>query len=211
MSTNRQRYGVLLAMLVAAFFLQGVGADGDVAIVVVTALLGGAVVIALGTADVVRWAVRLAALVALGLVVLAAVDPDGAATRVGNALLVSIGPPAVAIGVIRGMRQRGAVTIAAVVGVLCIYLMVGMLFAFVFGAVDRLGGSPFFANGGDADTPNLLYFSFTTLATVGYGDFTARSDLGHTLAVFEALVGQIYLVTVVSVLVANLRRREPSA
>jgi hypothetical protein len=54
-----------------------------------------------------------------------------------------------------------------------------------------------------------LYFSFTTLTTVGYGDLTARTDLGHTLAVFEALIGQIYLVTVVSLIVGNLRRRLP--
>ena len=54
---------------------------------------------------------------------------------------------------------------------------------------------------------NCLYFSFTTLTTVGYGDFTARSDLGHTLCVFEMLIGQIYLVTVVSLIVSNLPPR----
>ena len=53
---------------------------------------------------------------------------------------------------------------------------------------------------------NCLYFSFTTLTTVGYGDFVARTDLGHTLCVFEMLIGQIYLVTVVSLIVSNLRR-----
>jgi hypothetical protein len=42
---------------------------------------------------------------------------------------------------------------------------------------------------------------------VGYGDLTARGDLGHTLSVFEALIGQIYLVTVVSLIVGNLGRR----
>jgi voltage-gated potassium channel Kch len=54
-----------------------------------------------------------------------------------------------------------------------------------------------------------VYFSFATLTTVGYGDLTARTDLGRTLAVMEALLGQLYLVTVVSVGVANLvpRRR----
>ena len=59
---------------------------------------------------------------------------------------------------------------------------------------------------------NCLYFSFTTLTTVGYGDLTAASNLGHTLAMSEALVGQIYLVTVVSLIVGNLglRRREPA-
>jgi len=82
-----------------------------------------------------------------------------------------------------------------------------MFFASAYGAIDRLGGAPFFANGGTASTANFLYFSFTSLTTVGYGDFTARADLGHTLAVSEALMGQIYLVTVVSVIVSNLRRR----
>jgi hypothetical protein len=53
---------------------------------------------------------------------------------------------------------------------------------------------------------HCLYFSFTTLATVGYGDFVARTDLGHTLAISEALIGQIYLVTVVSLIISNLRR-----
>ena len=51
-----------------------------------------------------------------------------------------------------------------------------------------------------------LYFSFTCLTTIGFGDLTARTDLGHTLSVFEGLIGQIYLVTVVSLIVANLGR-----
>ena len=54
--------------------------------------------------------------------------------------------------------------------------------------------------------PHQLYFSFTTLTTVGYGDYTAASNLGHTLAMAEALIGQIYLVTVVAVIVSNLGR-----
>ena len=45
----------------------------------------------------------------------------------------------------------------------------------------------------------------------GYGDFTARTNLGHTLSVSEALLGQIYLVTVVSLIVANLGRSRPAA
>jgi hypothetical protein len=92
-------------------------------------------------------------------------------------------------------------------GVLALYLLLGMLFALSYGAIDRLGGDPVFAGGEDATASRCLYFSFTTLTTVGYGDIVTRSDLGHTLAVFEALLGQIYLVTVVSVLVSNLRRR----
>jgi voltage-gated potassium channel Kch len=55
-----------------------------------------------------------------------------------------------------------------------------------------------------------VYFSYVTLATVGYGDYTPAGDLGRTLVVGEALLGQLYLVTVVALLVSRLARR-PSA
>ena len=89
-------------------------------------------------------------------------------------------------------------------GVLALYMLIGMLFAFVYGTIDYVSDTPFFAGGEVATVSRCLYFSFTTLTTVGYGDLTAGTDLGHTLAVFEALLGQIYLVTVVSVIVSNL-------
>src|SRR4051794_10890002 len=126
--------------------------------------------------------------------------------RVANALLVAIGPPVVALGVARGFRRNGHVTVQAILGVLCIYLLIGLFFAFVFGAIERIGGQPFFANGDTATTPRCIYFSSTTLSTVGYGDLTSRTDVGHMLSVIEALLGQIYLATVVSLFVGNLRR-----
>ena len=50
------------------------------------------------------------------------------------------------------------------------------------------------------------YFSYVTLSTVGYGDFTADNDGGRTLAMLEALLGQAFLVTIVAMVVANLGR-----
>ena len=61
--------------------------------------------------------------------------------------------------------------------------------------------------GTDGTLATRLYFSYATLCTVGYGDYTAASDLGHTLAVSEALLGQLYLVTVVALLVSRVRPR----
>ena len=58
-----------------------------------------------------------------------------------------------------------------------------------------------------ATTPDFLYFSFITQTTVGYGDFTAAGDLGRALAVLEALTGQLYLVTIIAVLVSRLSGR----
>ena len=55
-----------------------------------------------------------------------------------------------------------------------------------------------------------MYFSFTVLTTTGFGDYTAATSVGRALAVVEMLLGQLYLVTIIGVLVGNLagRRRE---
>ncbi len=59
---------------------------------------------------------------------------------------------------------------------------------------------------------DFVYYSFVTLTTVGYGDLTASTGIGRMLSVTEALVGQLYLVTVVAILVSNLgRNRKPAA
>jgi len=70
-----------------------------------------------------------------------------------------------------------------------------------------LGHGSFFAQGTDGTRPIRLYFSYVTLATIGYGDYTAAGNLGHALAVLEALIGQLYLVTVVAVIVTRLGGR----
>jgi hypothetical protein len=212
----RERYGLLLVVLVASFGIQGIAPEGTVWRGVVTVLLGTASLIAFRAADMPARRFRIAAaLVAavVGAAIVALVAGDNrlaaAFTGVANALLVGLAPPSIVVGVVRSMRAHGAVTVAALYGALCLYLLLGMFFAFVYGAIDQIGGEPFFAGGIDATPTRSIYFSLTTLTTVGYGDLTAGSNLGHTLSVTEALVGQIYLVTVVSVVVANLvpRRR----
>jgi hypothetical protein len=133
-------------------------------------------------------------------------DVGDGAVRLMNAALVALGPPAIAVGVVHDLRSSGRVRLEAVLGVLSLYMLLGMAYGFLYGAIDRFGGDPFFAGGDPATVSSCLYFSFTTLATVGYGDLVARTDLGHTVAVSEALIGQIYLVTVVSLIVSNLGR-----
>jgi Ion channel len=206
-----RRYGVLLAVTLVLLAVQGVVRPGDVQQITVAALAGTSLLLAFRAAQVAR-AVFVAAVVVAGLGLIFAIvrvtvgGIDEGAARAINAAVLLLGPPAVALGVIRDLRSSGQVRVEAVMGVLSLYILVGMLFAFVYGAVDHLGGEPFFASDADATVSRCLYFSFTTLTTVGYGDFVARSDLGHTLAVFEALIGQIYLVTVVSLIVGNLGR-----
>ena len=208
---RRERYSLLLGAITLAFALQGIATPHAIEQAIVSILLSITLLLALSTGEakpkVMQAAMLLAACVVLASVVEAANgNIDGRATRIANGLLVGLAPPAIIIGVIRGLRARQAVTLEAVFGVLCVYLLLGMFFAFVYGSIDHVGGGSFFAGGQQATVSRCLYFSFSTLTTAGFGDFTAQSNLGHTLCVFEALVGQIYLVTVVALIVANLGR-----
>lgn len=209
---RRQRYGAVLVAIFVAFLLQGIAAPSKWVQMLVSVLLGVMLLLAL-------WETRappilmLPAIVIVVCVVLnsiveaAAGDVDGAATRLSDALLVALTPPAIVIGVGRDLRARREVTLETVFGVLSVYLLIGMFFGNVYVSIDRLGGSPFFAGGQPANVANGIYFSFTSLTTVGYGDLTARTSLGHTLSVWEGLMGQIYLVTVVALIVSHLGPR----
>ena len=208
---RRERYGVLLLAILAAFAVQGIATPGPWEQVIVSTLLAATVLLALRAAEskprVMRPALVVAVLVVIASILEAAAgNVDGVAPRLANLLLIALAPGAIVVGVVRSLRAQGSVTLEAVFGVLCLYILAGMAFALVYGALDRISGS-FFSNGIDATGARCLYFSFTTLTTVGYGDLTAKSNLGHTLSVTEALLGQIYLVTIVSVIVSNLRPR----
>jgi len=120
-----------------------------------------------------------------------------------NALLVGAAPVVIA----RSLVRRRVVDIHTVMGALCIYVLLGMLWAFGFGAIGAFSSGPFFAQSGHTNVADYLYFSFVTLTTVGYGDYTAAGTAGHTFAVTEALVGPVYLVTVVALLVSRMRVR----
>lgn len=210
-----QRYGLLLLALTAAFAIQGIANPSAWEDVLVTCLLSVTLLLSLWVGEV-KPAFRTAVMVIVGAAVLVSVirSANGAfddrSSRVANGLLVALAPPAIVLGVVRDLRATRTVTFQSVFGVLCVYLLLGMLFAYIYGAIDRVSGSPFFAGGTPATVSNCLYFSFTTLTTVGYGDLTASTNLGHTLSVSEALLGQIYLVTIVSLIVANLGRRGAS-
>jgi hypothetical protein len=211
MNSGRGRYGLLLVATVLSLGVQGAVPPTALQRVVVTVLAGAAMLLAFRAA---RLAPRLlagAAVVAVAAVAVSVLQAvagevgDGAA-RAMNALVLALGPPAVAVGIVRDLRASGEVRLEAVMGALSLYLLVGMLFGALYGVFDRVSDDAFFAGGEEATVSRCVYFSFTTLTTVGFGDLTAGPDAARTLAVFEALLGQIYLVTIVSLIVTNLGR-----
>jgi hypothetical protein len=218
MTGSRQRYGMLLLALFATFFFSGIAQPGYLQRVIGTILVGATLMLALYAAEVPPRRMRIAGAVILAVVVgvvIASVAGEGrivvGIAAIANALLLALAPPAVVIGVVRNLRATGSVTLTVVAGALCLYLLLGLFFAFTYTAIQNLGGAPFFANGAAATSDRSVYFSFVTLATVGYGDYTGRTNFGHTLSVTEALLGQIYLVTVVATLVARVAPRRVAA
>ncbi len=117
---------------------------------------------------------------------------------------VVLTPIAITSGLVKHFREEGGVTVTTMFGVLCLYLLIGLAFGTVYSAVDEVGDESFFTTG-DATRDDFLYYSFSTLTTTGYGDLTAATNVGRSLSVTEALIGQIYLVTIVAVIVSNLR------
>jgi hypothetical protein len=103
------------------------------------------------------------------------------------------------------------VTTETVLGAVCVYLLLGFSFAFIFSGLAAVSSTPFFIGKLQATTNDFLFFSFTTLTTVGYGNLVPAGTVGQTFAMLEALSGQIYLVIVVARLVSLWGQARPTS
>jgi hypothetical protein len=97
---------------------------------------------------------------------------------------------------------------------LSLYLLFGLIFALIFSVIEELlPGSFHYSHTLSPDTgtrslTELFYFSFVTLATLGYGDIVPLSGPAKGMAILEAVIGQMYLVVVVARLVSLYGRSE---
>jgi hypothetical protein len=206
------RYGSLLLILVVTYLLSAFTVAVLVSVVqvllflavVLIALRGGrfrrrtgqilAVVLLLGSAA--------AAIVRL-------VDNEGAAAALASLWTALILLLAV-FYIVRQVLSQPEITEQSIYGVVSAYMMIGLIFAALYLSMWRFTGQ-FFANGATDNTKTFQYFSFTTLTTLGYGDFTAAADAGRAVAVLEAIAGQMFLATLVARLVAGFRWSDRAA
>jgi hypothetical protein len=208
-------YAVVLLMILASLAFQLATSDSDAAQAGAIYLQAATLLVAVWASEsrhiVVRTVEFAVALIVVGASVTFAISGtvDDGAAKIVNLLLIAFAPLTIAGGIVRHFRAEGMVTMRTMFGVLCIYLLIGSFFGFCYGAVGALSDAPFFAQTSQETSSDFLYFSFTTITTTGYGDLTAATDLGRSLAITEALIGQIYLVTVVALIVGNLRRPAP--
>jgi len=120
-------------------------------------------------------------------------------------ILLLVAPVTIFLRIRKDFQVEG-VDLEVVLGALCAYLWIGAYFAFIYGAAAIAFNTPFFAQPGVENQVNYLYFSFATLTTVGYGDLTAGYGPGRMFAVTEAVIGQLYLVSVVAIVVSAFGR-----
>lgn len=209
---SRYRFERVFALILAAAIFQVAAPEEDWARWLTIVLQAGVV---LASLEVARSSPRIrdAAALALGLVIVvsgaAAITTGGLGAAAGRLIalaLVVLAPAAIVHALVAQVREEG-ITVGTMLAGLSLYLLAGIGFAFLFGAIDEVGPSPFFASGEPGTPSDFLYYSFATMTTTGYGDFTAGTEVGRAVSITEALLGQIYLVTVVALIVGNLGLR----
>src|SRR5215204_4233480 len=206
--TWEDAYGIALLLLLAVLVLpmlmeSGRSLTAASSVVGVTGCL-----VALHSSKVrpaVFWtAVAAAGLTFLGLLVDLA-DPSvgaRAAISLGVGLILLLTPAAI---LARIARHR-IITPRTLYGALCVYLLIGLAFSFFYQALDHA-----VENLHHDDRSAYGYYSFVTMTTTGYGDIVPTSQEARSLAVFEVVIGQIFLVVIVARVVSMLgRERAPS-
>jgi hypothetical protein len=205
------RYGAVFFLTVVLLVFIIIAPNERWSRTVAIAIESAALVLAIATSrarEDVRHASALAVGVAAVLVILGVatgVFSPGVTFAIGGIIAVAI-PISLSRGLLRLVLEQG-VTLRAVAGALTIYLLIGLGFGFLVGLIAELGSGPYFAQGTNGSEAVWAYYSFTVLTTTGFGDFTPAEPVGHAVAVIEMLVGQIYLVTVIGLLVGNFVRR----
>jgi hypothetical protein len=197
-------YGVVVVLLLVIVATSILEPTAGATFVVVTSLEGAALFVAQAASRTRAIVLVAVAFLVVAAIALASVPLDGArraATVLDGLLLLAL-----AATIVARIRRMPYVSIQTILGAVSVYLVLGLLYAVLDSIVGTTEGGQFFTRHTGANSSDYTYFSFITLCTVGYGDLTPSTRIARALAVSEALVGQLYLVTVIAVVVGNLGR-----
>ncbi len=202
--------GLAIAAVVALSLVELAGGPAETttwSTVATTALVGATLSLALRASGTSRlWQRVVDAILVLGVVtvlVIALASSAGAATApvaapVAQVLVAALAPAVV----IRRLLRHRRVSSGTLLGAISAYVLIALAFFYAFLATEQHLETPFF--GEVESTTSFMYFSLSTITTLGYGDLAARTDVGRLLATSEAVVGQVYLVTFVAMIVGLL-------
>jgi hypothetical protein len=204
--TTEDAYGLLLGIIVVSFVLLSQVDPARWSRLILAPAIGAMLLLALYASRASRRLMRAAvigvAVAFIAVLIEAAADTDAFAgsTYLIYGLLISVTP----IAILNRILRHEEVQVSTILGAICAYMLIGMVFGFVYAMIGRID-PPFFANRGPVDQFDYLYFSYACLTTVGFGDFVSRGDLGRSLSVLEAATGQLFLVTLIARLVSLFR------
>jgi len=197
------RFGLVLALLVLSYLVFAISGSSTPRI-----LEGSFAVVALWLAlhasavgrQLRLWAAAMFLAAFLAVVIIAQSVTDNTARGLSELWFVVVFLLTL-IAVLRRVLIHQEVTLETICGALSAYLLLGLMFSAVYGAMADLGEQQLFVQVAQPSIPLRQYFSFTTLTTLGYGDVTAATNIGRAVATLEAICGQIFLVTLVARLV----------
>ena len=103
--------------------------------------------------------------------------------------------------------RHPTISLQTVWAALCLYLLLGLAFASLHLMIERAAPGSYSR---DLDQVTAVYFSYVTMTTVGFGDITPVRGPSQAVTLLHAVIGQLYLVSIVAAVVGNLgRQREP--
>lgn len=147
-----------------------------------------------------RWAplALIAAAIVTGVINASLRGPDPAGISL---LLAGLSLGLCIVAMLVRMATHTRVSVRTVLAVLSSYVMLGLFFAYVDSGIGHIMGT-FFAQSGAHSQSDYAYLSYITLTTVGFGDLTPGTGIARSVIILEALVGQIFLVTLVARMVS---------
>jgi hypothetical protein len=196
-------YSVLLVLILLTYTVMALAGKGLWARFVVSAMLGGVLLLAFYTSHFRGRAFRISAVI-VGIAVLntfvqALLGRHGGDGTTFIMFLLVLAAPVVILA--RIVRHR-VVGFETVLGAICVYVLLGIAFAGIFAGINDIDNGRFFVQTHIPTFIDFLYFSFVVLTTLGFGDLTPKADVARVVVTFEALIGQVFLVTLVARLVA---------
>jgi hypothetical protein len=206
----RDAFGLVFVLVIATYVLLSLLGDHGWPAVAVSVTTGATSVVALTSSHTAHRFVRMAIWASLLCVVLTAIGAaSGALVWLNLASLVQVVVLAVAMAaVLRRVVLTREVGSRTILGAISVYAVLGILFTFVYAAIDRIQSGPFFEGHAHVRGGDYLFFSYTTLTTTGFGDLVPGGQPGRMLSGLEMMVGQVFLVTLVAGLVALWRPGE---
>jgi hypothetical protein len=180
---------------------------------ITVALFSAALGLSLNAAETVPRRRRIAALViliSLAMMVYGNSVKNAESFRGVGQLLIALPVLTAAYKVIQWIGRQPIINGQSVLGGVLVYMLAGLTFAQLYGAIIDLSASnEFFCGMQDSavSQSDRVYFSFSTITTTGFGDFVSCTRLGHAVSMSEAIFGQVYLVTIIALLVGNMGRR----